>query len=81
AALNHELTLTGLDLKSAQGDKAILKFIKKAGAYVLEEKDRITIGPDQRLGQVIDLANCPDLGPILCVLAAYIPATTTIIHA
>ena len=37
--------------------------------------------PISLVGQTIDLANCPDLGPILCILAAYSQGTTHLIHA
>ena len=81
AALNAPLVLRDMDLESRQGDKAILSLVQKAGAQVDVEADRIHIRPGQRRGQTIDLADCPDLGPILCVLAAFIPETTTIRNA
>lgn len=81
AALNDPLSLTGMDLSSRQGDKAILEHIKNLGAEVIEKENEILIRPNKRCGQTIDLANCPDLGPILCVMAAFVPGKTKIIHA
>ncbi len=39
------------------------------------------VSPDTLRPFTFDLANCPDLGPILCVLAAMIPGTSRLIHA
>lgn len=59
----------------------ILKILEKAGASIEWKERTLTIKPSQLHEQVIDLADCPDLGPILCVLAAYCPGQTKIIHA
>ena len=64
--LNHPVTCLNMDPESLQGDKAILSILKD-----YEKKKDVTI----------DLSNCPDLGPVLCVLAAYHPYKTTILHA
>ena len=81
AALNNALTCKNIKPDSKQGDKAILEQVKNAGAYIDIKNTDITITPHERKKQIIDLANCPDLGPILCVLGSFIPATTKIIHA
>ena len=64
--LNHPVTCLNMDPESLQGDKAILSILKD-----YEKKKDV----------IIDLSNCPDLGPVLCVLAAYHPYKTTILHA
>ncbi len=79
--LNHSLTLQGLNPDSLQGDEVILDLVKKAGAKVEWDNGNLVVSPDQRKPLTIDLANCPDLGPILCVMAAYTPGTTRIEHA
>lgn len=81
AALKAPLSFIELDPDSKQGDKAILKILEKAGASIEWKERTLTIKPSQLHEQVIDLADCPDLGPILCVLAAYCPGQTKIIHA
>lgn len=81
AALQAPLTIQGMSLDSAQGDKAILPILEKAGAKITYHPDSITIAPAPLKGQVIDLADCPDLGPILCVLAAFSEGESQIIHA
>lgn len=77
AALQSSLTCENMDPNSKQGDKAILDFVQNAGATVNEN----TIVHNELHAQTMDVANCPDLGPILCVLASYSKGTTQIINA
>lgn len=81
AALCGEITCTGLAPDSLQGDRVIVDLLEKAGAEVSREGETITVRKAALQGQEIDLADCPDLGPILCVLAAYSQGTTRIFHA
>ncbi len=87
--LNAPLTLKGLKKDSLQGDAVIASMIEQAGGK-LEWKDEsaniddvadLYVSPDTLRPFTFDLANCPDLGPILCVLAAMIPGTSRLIHA
>lgn len=81
AALQNKLTLTNMDIDSRQGDKVILDFLKQAGAHVVKDSKQISIEHHLLQEQTIDLADCPDLGPILCVLASFCSGTTQCIHA
>ncbi|MDO4465911.1 MAG: 3-phosphoshikimate 1-carboxyvinyltransferase [Bacillota bacterium] len=81
AALQENLTCSNMDPYSKQGDKAILEQLKNAGAQISIESDSIAVSHNQLQGQIIDLSNCPDLGPILCVLASFAKGTTHIINA
>jgi 3-phosphoshikimate 1-carboxyvinyltransferase len=76
AALNAKLTCTNIDPNSLQGDKAILDFVKQAGAKVEYGPDFVSIAPQKRQAIEADLANVPDLGPILFVLASFLPGTS-----
>ena len=80
SCLNQNVSCFNMDMESLQGDKVIIDILKKAGATI-EEEDGIIVSPTTPKGQVIDLSNCPDLGPILCVLAAYSKGETKIINA
>ena len=64
-ALGGQVELLGLCQNSAQGDWAILQAIEQLSQ------------PDA----VVDISDCPDLGPILTVLAAFSPGTTQITGA
>jgi 3-phosphoshikimate 1-carboxyvinyltransferase len=76
AAIKGNIECLNMDLDSLQGDKVIVKILKQAGAKV--EGNRFS--NHQLSPQTIDLQNCPDLGPILFVLAAYTEGMTTITH-
>ncbi len=79
--LNGTLHLEGLNPDSLQGDRVIYDLVRQAGAKVEWQKDTLVVSPDTRKPLTIDLADCPDLGPILCVMAAYTPGVTRIEHA
>lgn len=81
ATLQGKLMLTNLKQDSHQGDKSILDLLNKAGAKLTIQQDSIQIEHHELHAQTIDLADCPDLGPILCVLASFCPGTTHFIHA
>lgn len=69
-----------LDLKqnSLQADKAVLDIIKKMGAKFEIIKDRVVLKKSKTKGIKIDASNCPDIIPILAVLAALSEGKTTI---
>lgn len=76
AAINGKIRCPHMNPDSLQGDKVILQILKNSGALI--ENNCIT---HKRLKpQTIDLQDCPDLGPILFVLAAYTEGITKIIH-
>lgn len=70
-ALGHNVTLKGLSKSSLQGDKAILNLLEQYGCEVKfnDELSVKKIKPTPE-GLVFDIANSPDLGPILFALAA-----------
>ena len=70
-ALGAGVTVTGLDLASAQGDKAVVDLLEKAGAEVTREKGAVTVRRKALRAFTADLGGIPDLAPILSVLAAY----------
>jgi len=70
-ALGSGVTVTGLDVSSAQGDKKVLAVIRAVGADVHEDGDRITVARRALRGFSVDIGDTPDLAPILSVLAAY----------
>ena len=66
------LTVHGLSLDSAQGDKAIVDFLQGFGATVVVDAHTgsVTVSPGKLRGCPIDIGETPDLMPILAVLAA-----------
>lgn len=80
-----QITCKNISRNSRQGDRIILDLLQQAGAGISwnEEGNIVTISPagDNLRSLEIDLADCPDLGPILCVLAACTPGKTVIYNA
>jgi len=79
--IGSSIHCTGLNPDSLQGDKVILDLIKKMGGN-LEGKPSSTLAhPATTKGIIIDASQCPDLVPILTVLAAVSEGTTQIVNA
>lgn len=79
AAVNHDLTLTDVNPISRQGDRAILDILKAFGASVQPVRNGWRVQHAPLTAHTIDLEDCPDLGPVLMVLAA-LSTGTTVIH-
>ncbi|MEG1870816.1 MAG: 3-phosphoshikimate 1-carboxyvinyltransferase [Peptostreptococcaceae bacterium] len=80
-ALGSNITCTGLKGDSLQGDKAILDILKTMGCCIEEAENSIRAIPSKTRGIEIDVSNCPDLVPILAVLASLSEGETRIINA
>ena len=70
-ALGEGVTVEGLDLSTAQGDKAVVDVIRAAGGVVMVRGDRITVKKGALRAFTADVGETPDLAPILSVLAAF----------
>jgi len=72
AACNKEnfLGLSGVNPDSKQGDKVILDILEGCGTIIDETCAGYTVQPYKYRPYQADLADCPDLGPILMVLAS-----------
>lgn len=84
AALGENITVKGLSSASVQGDRVILSILEQCGAVAKWDDDSFTLKPPSTgliAPKTIDLADCPDLGPILCALALFCKGTTRIINA
>lgn len=75
------VSCTGLRPDSVQGDRVILSILREFGAKITEEAGMVFFEPGRLQGKDIDLADCPDLGPILMVLGAFAEGETRILHA
>lgn len=78
-AICGSVELTGLDISSVQGDKAILHYLEKAGACISVQEDRIKISKNILRSFEADCTETPDLFPPLTALAVHC-AGTSIIH-
>lgn len=79
--IGADVVCDGMNINSLQGDKAVLEIIKSMDGEILVEGNKIKAVPSKTKGTVIDAAECPDLVPVLTVLAALSEGTTEIINA
>lgn len=73
-SLNGNIKLTNLNLKSLQGDKAILEILNKLNVKVKKENDSLIVSKTDIFlkNLVFDLKDNPDLAPILTILLSQI---------
>ena len=67
-ALSGSVTMEGYDKDDPQGDKAITDILKECGADVSVEDEKITVSRNELNGCDIDMADIPDLFPVVAVL-------------
>jgi 3-phosphoshikimate 1-carboxyvinyltransferase len=79
--LGGSITCTGMNLDSLQGDKVIVDILKVMNGDIELKKEGITVKASKLNGTDIDVSQCPDLVPILAVVAALSEGTTTIYNA
>jgi len=80
-ALGSSIICSGLNKNSLQGDKVILDILEAMGCNIDESEEGIKVNPSRTKGIEIDASNCPDLVPILTVLASLSEGETRIINA
>lgn len=80
-ALGGEVTLTGLRLDSAQGDKAALSLFRAFGAAIEEKGDLLLCRRAPLHGIDADVSQIPDLVPVLAAAAALAQGVTHITGA
>ncbi|MGN6339907.1 MAG: 3-phosphoshikimate 1-carboxyvinyltransferase [Ginsengibacter sp.] len=73
-----ELTLSGVDMNSSQGDKDIMKALYDSGAKVVLKKNEIFVKRKKLSAFQFDATHCPDLFPPLVALASYCSGNTSI---
>ena len=81
AALNNDITMTGLNPNSAQGDRKIIALLEQLGAVTQKDNGCLTLRSDELKGCTIDIQDTPDLLPVLSVAAAFAQGKTTFINA
>ena len=80
-ALTEGISVAGLDPEDKQGDKIILDILEDFGAVVKRGKTGVKALPGELRGTTVDLADAPDLFPIVAVLASQAKGTSEIINA
>jgi 3-phosphoshikimate 1-carboxyvinyltransferase len=77
----NEITIRNMDRQYTQADSRIIDFVQRAGAMVEDRGATIHIKGDELRSFEADLGDCPDLFPILCVLAAMCNGTSRLYNA
>lgn len=80
-SLGRQVTCGGLEAASGQGDRAVLEIMRRMGAVLKEQSGSVTAQQSATTAAVIDAADCPDIIPVLTVLAAVSSGTTKVINA
>lgn len=80
-AINNDIEIKGISHTSLQGDKEIIPILKSMGCQIENTEYGYKVMKSNLNATNIDLNNCPDLGPILCVLASCAKGTTHIYNA
>lgn len=75
------VTVRGLNLSSAQGDRAVLEILSRFGAVVEKTEEGVAVRAGTLRGMEIDAVGIPDLVPVLSVAAAAAQGDTRFIHA
>ena len=81
-ALGNEITANDLKLDSLQGDKEVIDILERIGVK-FESKNSSLIGKSngQLKATVIDGSQCPDIIPVVTLVASICEGTTEIINA
>ncbi len=80
-AIGNEIIVEGLDMNSLQGDKEIIDILKRMGGVITNTNNSITIKCNKLKGTEIDASQCPDIIPVVSLVAALAKGTTKIINA
>lgn len=79
AAMTHsEITVKNLFRDSKQGDRQLLRILKKMGAEVTEKNREVAVKGGELKGINVDLGNAPDLLPTVAALACKAKGKTVI---
>lgn len=79
AITGSNIKVKGLDMRTAQGDKKIVDYLKEFGAEVLVSEKFVELSGEAGLSGVdVDCADTPDLVPVLAVVGSVAEGTTTV---
>ena len=80
-AVGGEVTVTGVNLNSLQGDKEIVELLRRFGAEITVDSNSVTAKKSSLKGIKIDASQIPDLVPILAIAASFAEGETVIYNA
>ena len=77
---DNEVKCLHVNKNSLQGDREIIEIVTRMGANLEIFDNYVIVKPSKTKGTVIDISQCPDIAPILTVLAALSEGETRIIN-
>lgn len=77
-AVGGDVTVSGLDMNTTQGDKGILDVLKSFGAEIEIKENSVRCVKSRLKGCVVDATDIPDLVPIVAALGAFSGGKTII---
>ena len=77
-AINGDITVTGIDTNSSQGDKAIIDILKAFGADITTFENSVHVKKSALKGAVIDATDTPDLVPVVALTSVFCSGDTEI---
>ena len=80
ANTDNKIKCLHVNKNSLQGDKEVIEIVQRMGADLEIHDDYVIVKPSKTHGTIIDISQCPDIGPILTVLAALSEGETRIIN-
>lgn len=79
-AISNEVRCNDLEEDSLQGDKEVLSILERMGVDFKRDKDSLIGSASELVGTTIDASGCPDIIPILSVVACLAKGRTEIIN-
>ncbi|MBN4062718.1 MAG: 3-phosphoshikimate 1-carboxyvinyltransferase [Alkaliphilus sp.] len=79
--IGGDIEINGLNINSIQGDSEIVDIVKRMNGKIEIKDDSIFVSQSKTIGTTIDASQCPDIIPILTVLAALSNGKTEIVNA
>ena len=78
---NKTIEVQGMRHDSRQGDHAVIELLKHMGEQIEETDTGYRAVPDHLQSAIMNLEDCPDLGPMLFALASQAEGETVFVHA
>jgi 3-phosphoshikimate 1-carboxyvinyltransferase len=78
AIVGDTVRVLGLEGNSLQADRYLLDILKQMRAKVTQDSSSVTAKESQIATTQVDVSDCPDLFPVICVLCASAEGTSTI---
>jgi len=77
---DNDVLLRGLDHQDAQGDKAVIDYLRRMGARIDFEPEGIRVRPGKLVGCELDLNATPDALPMMAVVGCFAEGRTALVN-